>query len=87
MSQSIAILTPEQIEQIAAKAYTAGQAATVDDEIFTVAEAAKFLHLSADQVRQLADAGKIPCRDFGLGTARHYRFTKSALLAWTANKG
>lgn len=82
----IAILTPDQVAAIARDAYEAGRNAATDDEIFNVEEAAKFLKISADQIRQLAANKAIPCRNVGTGKTAHYRFTKASLLAWAAKQ-
>lgn len=39
----------------------------MSDRTFTTSEAARELKISAERVRQLADAGVLPCRKTGLG--------------------
>lgn len=80
----IAVLTLEQVQQIAKEAYDAGRAESTPDEFLTVEEAAAFAKVSEGLIRYHAAQGTIPCVNFGTGKTNQFRFTKAALLAWAA---
>jgi excisionase family DNA binding protein len=50
----------------------------IPEKVMTLAEAAKFLRVSAYKVRALADDGKIPGRKIG----DEWRFLQSTLVEW-----
>jgi excisionase family DNA binding protein len=54
--------------------------AATPDEVLTLEEAAALLKLSADAVRERAEAGDLPGRRF----ATEWRFTRSAIFDWLA---
>ena len=54
----------------------------IPEKVMTLAEAAKFLRVPVDQVRTLADDGKLPGRKIG----DEWRFLKSMLVVWLRGK-
>lgn len=81
MSQ-IAVLTPEQVREIAQQAYEAGLRSSQQEQAWDVSQTAAFLGTSRDVVYKLAGSGEIPCRRVG----REYRFEPSAVREWLAGK-
>lgn len=77
----VVVITPDQLTEIIQKAVGV-MSAGEPDEIYTVSQAAKFLSVSPDVLRELSERGQIPCVDAGLGNVRHWRYSRKALEAW-----
>jgi len=56
-------------------------------DILTLAEAAKFLRMSEETVRNHARDGVIPGRKVGQSDRSHWRFSQSRLSEWVRGEG
>jgi len=54
----------------------------MDNEILTIEQAAEFLQVPRSTLYKIARQGQVPCRKVG----RHWRFSRSALIAWTGRE-
>lgn len=82
MNQPIAILTPEQIAEIAREAYRAGATSAMPERTWTAQDVADFLQVSKGTVYTLAANGEIPCRKVG----DRYIFSPAAIARWVEQK-
>lgn len=78
----IVTITTDQLTALIRQAVSEVSGNTVPDEILTVAQAARFLSISPDVLRDLSERGEIPCRDVGRSGIRHWRYSRKALEGW-----
>lgn len=79
----IAVLTPDQVREIAREAYEAGRnAGEVPAKVWNAKECAAFLGISTGTVYTIAQNGEIPCRKIG----DRYIFHPAVVAEWVANR-
>ena len=82
MNTPIAILTPEQIAEIAREAYEAGRSSAMPEKAWTAQDVADFLGVHKGTVYTLAANMEIPCRKIG----DRYIFSPAAIARWVEEK-
>ena len=79
----LAVINTSELEQLIKQAVSA---AVAPAKSLGVAEAAAFLGVNQQRVRELAREGIIPGQNIGLAGREHWRFSAGELERWLAKK-